>query len=103
MQGFKNQTPRSKPMFRKSLLTMLLAGMAFVTVPMYAQSDEGRQDVAVQAFGSFVTSTTHNGTDNTATNSGGVLASYRFFFSRHHGIEANYGYARNTQSYASGG
>ena len=88
-------------MFRKSLLTMMLAGLACVALPVYAQSDEGRQDVAVQAFGSFVTTTTHDGSDNSATNSGGVLASYRFFFSKHHGIEADYGYARNTQSYAS--
>jgi opacity protein-like surface antigen len=55
--------------------------------------------VAVQASGSFVSSTTHNGVDNSATKSGGVLASYRFFFSKHHGVEANYGYALNTQSY----
>ena len=89
-------------MFRKSLfITMILAGVASVALPVYAQSEEGRQEVAIQAFGSFVTTTTHNGIDNTATDSGGVLASYRFFFSKHHGVEANYGYALNTQSYAS--
>ena len=38
---------------------------------------------------------------NSATNSSGVLASYRFFFNQHHGIEANYGYSINTQSYTS--
>jgi opacity protein-like surface antigen len=81
---------------------MLAAGAAFIALPGYAQSEEGgRQNVAVQAFGSFVTTTTQNGIDNTATNSGGVLASYRFFFSTHHGVEANYGYARNTQTYTS--
>lgn len=30
---------------------------------------------------------------------GGVLGAYRFFFSRHHGVEADYGYALNTQNY----
>lgn len=90
-------------MFQKSLLTMLVTGVASIALPAYAQSDEaGRQEVAVQAFGSFLTTTTHNGVDNTATNSGGVLGSYRFFFSKHHGVEANYGYSRNTQSYTSG-
>jgi hypothetical protein len=66
-----------------------------VALPVYAQSEGGRgpMDVAVQGFGSFVSTTTPNGTDNTATNSGGVLASYRYFFSAHHGVEANYGYA----------
>jgi outer membrane immunogenic protein len=90
-------------MFRKSLVTILMAGAASMAVPAYAQSEEAaRQDVAVQAFGNFVTTTTHNGIDNSATNSGGVLASYRYFFSTHHGIEANYGYALNTQNYSSG-
>lgn len=89
-------------MFQKGLLTMLVTGVAFIAGPAYAQSEEGeRQNVAVQAFGSFVTSTTNNGIDNSATNSGGVLATYRYFFSTHHGVEANYGYALNTQSYAS--
>lgn len=89
-------------MFQKSLATILVAGVASIAVPAYAQPEEGgRQDVAVQAFGSFVKTTTQNGIDNSATNSGGVLASYRFFFSEHHGVEANYGYALNTQSYAS--
>jgi outer membrane immunogenic protein len=87
-------------MFRKKLLTMWIVGVATVALPIYAQAQEaGRQEVSVQAFGSFVTTTTQNGIDNNATNSGGVLASYRFFFSEHHGIEANYGYSRNTQSY----
>jgi len=88
-------------MFRKSLLTMMLAGVVSFALPVYAQSEEGRQEASVQALGSFVTSTTHDGVHNTATDSGGVLASYRFFFSKHHGIEASYGYARNTDSYSS--
>jgi len=81
---------------------MLMAGAASIALPVYAQSEEGgRQEVAVQAFGSFVTGTTQNGIHNDATDSGGVLASYRFFFSRHQGVEGNYGYALNTQSYSS--
>jgi hypothetical protein len=89
-------------MFQKSLLTMLMAGVACIALPAYAQTEgPERQNVAVQAFGSFVTTTTQNGIDNTATNSGGVLASYRFFFSTHHGVEGSYGYALNTQSYTS--
>ena len=89
-------------MFRKNLLTVLMAGAATVSLPAFAQTEGGRQDVAVQALGSFVTSTTHNGIENKATNSGGVLATYRFFFSKHHGVEAAYGYALNTQEYLSG-
>lgn len=88
-------------MFRKSLMTILMAGAASIALPTYAQEEAARQDAAVQAFGSFVTTTSHNGIDNGATNSGGVLATYRYFFSKHHGIEGNYGYALNTQNYAS--
>lgn len=89
-------------MFQKSLLIMVIAGVALMTLPAYGQSEEAeRQNVAVQAFGSFVTTTTQNGIDNRASDSGGVLASYRFFFSQHHGVEANYGYSLNTQSYSS--
>ena len=88
-------------MFKKSLLTLLIAGAASTALPAFAQSEgPERQNVAVQAFGSFVTTTTHNGIDNSATDSGGVLATYRFFFNTHSGIEANYGYSRNTQNYA---
>jgi len=89
-------------MFQRNLLAMFVAGVASVAWPAYAQSDEvPRQDVAVQAFGSFLTSTTQDGIHNTATKSGGVLASYRYFFSKHHGVEADYGYTLNTERYAS--
>jgi len=88
-------------MFQKSLLTLLIAGAATMALPAFAQSEgPERQNVAVQAFGSFVTTTTHKGIDNSATDSGGVLATYRYFFNTHSGVEANYGYSRNTQNYA---
>jgi len=86
----------------RNLVTMLMVGAASLALPAFAQSDDaGRQDVAVQAFGSFMRSTTDHAVENTASNSGGVLGSYRFFFSKHHGVEADYGYSLNTQSYRS--
>jgi opacity protein-like surface antigen len=89
-------------MFQKKMIAALVTGIASVAVPVFAQSEApARQDVTVQASGSFVTGTTQNGVDNNASNSGGVLASYRFFFSRHHGVEADYGYTQNTQNYSS--
>ena len=88
-------------MFRKPVLTVLIAGAASIALPVYAQEETARQDVAVQGFGSFVTTTTHNGIDNNQTNSGGVLAGYRYFFSTHHGVEASYGFTQNTMSYES--
>ena len=63
------------------------------------QMETSRQEVSAQVLGSFVKSTTQDGIENKATHSGGVLGSYRYFFSTHHGVEANYGYSLNTQSY----
>ena len=88
-------------MFRKRLVITFVASIASVAVPAFAQTETSGHEVAVQAFGSFVTSTTQNGIQNNATNSGGVLGSYRYFFNGHHGIEANYGYSLNTQNYGS--
>ncbi len=81
----------------KSLATIIVGGM-LAALPGMAQ-EAGRNEVSVQAFGSFVKSTTSNGIPQDATNSGGVLANYRFFFSNSHGVEVNYGYSLNTQSY----
>jgi opacity protein-like surface antigen len=88
-------------MFQKRLVITLAAGIASLAVPAFSQSETSGHEVAVQAFGSFVSSTTQNGVENKATNSGGVLGSYRYFFSAHHGVEADYGYALNTQTYGS--
>jgi len=73
-------------------------GGALAALPVFSQ-EVGRSEATVQAFGSFVKSTTQNGVDQGATNSGGVLASYRFFFSDSHGVEVNYGYSLNTQTF----
>jgi len=81
----------------KSFAVVLLGG-ALAALPVLAQ-EAGRSEVSVQAFGSFVKNTTENGVRQSATDSGGVLANYRFFFSKSHGVEANYGYSLNTQKY----
>ncbi len=89
-------------MFGKNFAITAFAGMVSIALPVFAQSeDSGKNEVTVQAFGSFVRTTTNNGTQNSATNSGGILGSYRRFFDAHCGIEVNYGYALNTQNYLS--
>jgi|SRR5579872_5076827 len=85
-------------MFRTSSFAAILVGGVLAVVPGFSQ-EAGRSEASVQAFGSFVKSTTDNGIQQGATNSGGVLASYRFFFSNSHGVEVNYGYSLNTQTY----
>jgi opacity protein-like surface antigen len=89
-------------MFGKRLVVTWAASIAALALPAFSQSENpGANEVSAQAFGSWVTGTTQNGVDNRATNSGGVLGTYRHFFTRHHGVEANYGYALNTQNYIS--
>jgi opacity protein-like surface antigen len=73
-------------------------GVALASLPAFAQEFD-RSEFTVQAFGSFVKSTTDNGVQQSATNSGGVLANYRFFFSKNNGVEVNYGYSLNSQNY----
>jgi opacity protein-like surface antigen len=85
-------------MFRINSFAAIVLGGALVALPAFSQ-EGGRSEATVQAFGSFVKSTTNNGVQQDATNSGGVLASYRFFFSNSHGVEVNYGYSLNTQIY----
>jgi outer membrane immunogenic protein len=85
-------------MLNTNRFAAILLGGALAALPALSQ-ETGRSEASVQAFGSFVTSTTQDGVRHDATNSGGVLASYRFFFADHHGVEVNYGYSLNTQNY----
>ena len=90
-------------MLAKTFVVMWTPGIASMALPAFSQSETlGNNEVSVQAFGSFVKSTT-TGTrvENKATDNGGVLASYRYFFNGHSGVEANYGYSLNTQNYTS--
>jgi len=85
-------------MFRTKSFATVLIGAALAAMPAFSQ-EFNRSEVSVQAFGSFVKTTTQDGVQQSATNSGGVLANYRFFFTKNQGIEANYGYSVNTQNY----
>ena len=85
-------------MFKTYSFAAILLGGALAAPPAFSQ-EAGRSEATVQAFGSFVKTTTENSVQQGATNSGGVLASYRFFFSNSHGVEVNYGYSLNTQTY----
>jgi Outer membrane protein beta-barrel domain len=85
----------------KSRLAALTITTVLTSITVFAQEDYTRfkSDASVQALGSFVKQTTQNGVDQGATDSTGVLATYRYYFSRHHGVEANYSWTSNTQNY----
>jgi hypothetical protein len=88
-------------MFRKQMLIGLVSGIGLISLPAFSQEEEGlsRNEFTAQAFGSFVKSTTNNGVEQSASNSGGVLGTYRFLFNNYNGAEVDYGYSLNTQSY----
>jgi opacity protein-like surface antigen len=46
-----------------------------------------------------VKDTTQDGIHQSSSNSGGVLAGYRYYFDRHNGVEVNYGYTSDTEKY----
>lgn len=89
---------------KKAFLTTMLGATLAIT-PMFAQQEAAThtQEISVQGYGSFVKNTTQNGLQQSATNTGGVLASYWFFFNRNSGVEANYGFQANTERYATQG
>src|SRR5579885_3198694 len=88
-------------MFHKGTVVILFASSVFIASPAFSQEETYRQEVSGQAFGSFVKETWHDGVKQKATDSGGALASYRYWFNKHHGVEGNYGYSLNTQNYSS--
>ena len=80
-----------------SFLTLFAASM-IVAMPAFSQ--EGfKSEITVQGMGSFTKETTQSGIKQDATKTGGVLAGYRFYFTKHIGAEINYGYTLNTQRY----
>jgi len=85
----------------KNQLAAFTIVTALTSFTALAQEDYTRfkSDVSAQALGSFVKHTTENGVDQGATESAGALATYRYYFSRHHGVEANYSWTSNTQTY----
>jgi len=66
---------------------------------MTAAAQEIRSEVSVQGTGFFTKNSQGNGVQNHAEDTGGFLGGYRYNINRWLAAEANYGYARNTQSY----
>ena len=83
---------------RAAALTITSLLMSFTAL---AQEDYTRfkSEGSVQALGSFVTRTTQDGVQHGATDSSGVLATYRYYFDRHNGVEVNYAWTSNTENY----
>lgn len=69
-------------------------------ISLAASAQENRSEISLQGTGLFTSSTTGNGTDYSATNSGGFLGTYRYHLNRWISLEGAYGYSVNTQKYS---
>jgi opacity protein-like surface antigen len=81
---------------------VILAVTVAVFLPLAAMAqDEQKRDISLQGM-VFVTksATNVNGTSYSATQSGGVLGTFRYHFGPNVSAELAYGFARNTQKYS---
>lgn len=101
LEVFLHQQKGAKTQMFKNQLAAFTIATALTSFTAFAQEDYTRfkSDASVQTLGSFVKETTDNGIDQGATDSAGVVATYRYYFSRHHGVEANYSWTSNTHTY----
>ena len=69
----------------------------FLGISSWAQ--EARHELTVQGSGFFQKQTTNNGITNEPSNSGGVMAGYRFNLNNWLAVEGDYDYFRNHQTF----
>ena len=79
-------------------LTELAIIFVFFGISSWAQ--EVRHEVTLQGSGFFQKQTTAGGITNKATNSGGVMAGYRFNLKNWLAVEGDYDYFRNHQTFS---
>ena len=79
----------------------MFSGLAVLLVMASATlAQEDRHEVSIQGTGFFTRDTDNNGIARTNTNSGGLLAGYRFWINKWVAAEADYGFTRNTQLFS---
>ena len=72
----------------------------FVLFGMSSWAQEFRHEVTIQGSGFFQKQTTAGGITNEPTNSGGVMAGYRFNLKNWLAVEGDYDYFRNHQTFS---
>jgi opacity protein-like surface antigen len=85
-------------MLRKSVFSTLIV----LSLVGLGAAQEQRSEIAVQGTGFFTKDSSGQGVSQHATETGGFLVSYRYWFSRWVGAQADYGYDRNAQQFFSG-
>ncbi len=83
--------------------SLVIAGIVLscaFSVGLRAQDDEFfHSEANVSAIGTFNNHANGNGIRQGSSDSGGVLANYRYLFTKHHGVEVDYGFFKDTQHY----
>ena len=83
----------------KSLVVIVAVGIV-LSLSFAASAQENRSEISVQGSGLFTSGTTKNGTAYSATESGGIMGTYRYHLNHWIAFEGAYGYSQNTQKYS---
>jgi opacity protein-like surface antigen len=82
-------------------IVFLAAILLFMS--LLAAAQESRSEISVQGAGFFTNNTSGNGINYRATETAGVLGTYRYRLSRRISIEGAYGITRDAQEFAESG
>ena len=85
--------------------TIIALGSVWVLLALAATAQENRSEISVQGTGFFTRDSSGNGTAYSTSETGGLLATYRYHLNRWVSAEGAYGYDINSQKYllSSGG
>lgn len=81
--------------------TLIVSAIILVLFGISSSAQEVRNEVTVQGSGFFQKQTTNGGITNEPTNSGGVMAGYRFNLKNWLAVEGDYDYFRNHENFLS--
>ncbi len=80
--------------------TSIVPAIILICFGISASAQEVKNELTVQGSGFFQKQTTANGITNEPTNSGGVMAGYRFNLTNWLAVEGDYDYFRNHQTFS---
>jgi outer membrane immunogenic protein len=78
-------------------MAAIVFGVSFLFISSVRADERSTQEVGVQGTGVFTKDSSSNVLNQHTTNSGGVLASYRYHFNRWFAADVSYGWNRDTQ------
>jgi opacity protein-like surface antigen len=85
---------------RTAVMAVGIVSSVWLGLLLPASAQENRSEISLQGTGLFTGSTTGNGTSYSATESGGVMGTYRYHLNHWISVEGAYGYSLNTQKYS---